>query len=278
MEWGVIMRIIAVDDETRPLNLIRIMLEKIDGVELVASFSNPVDAYEYLRHVSVDMAFVDVEMPEINGLEFAKMLEKLADPPQVVFVTAYPQYAVEAWKTIAEDYILKPYGIEQLKNAINRVSKRINKHIKGYEVRCFPRFDLLVNGKPLVFRSKRGKELLAYLVHYQGSWVSVGSLVFDLFGDKDEQASKSHYRVILSRLKQDLSGAGLSEILHTGYGKIRVEIPPEACDYYRYLRGSTDLFSGEYLQEYSWAETEATRIKMNINLSSSRRRQDERDS
>lgn len=260
------MRIIAVDDETRPLNLIRIMLEKIEGAELVASFSNPVDALEYVRYVQVDLAFVDVEMPEMSGIEFARALEELKHPPQVVFVTAYSQYAVDAWRTNAVDYILKPYDAEQLKRAIDRASGRLMTAPRDYELRCFPCFDVLANGKPLVFHSKRGKELLAYLVHHRGSWVTVGSLVYDLFGDVDERSSKSHYRVILSRLKLDLSGAGLEGLLKTEYGKIRVDIPTESCDYYRYLRGHTSLFCGEYLEEYSWAEIEATRMRMRANL------------
>lgn len=260
------MRVIAIDDEPSPLNLIRIMLEKIEGVELVASFSNPLNALDYLRFVPVDLVFVDVEMPEMNGLEFARALEDLKSPPQVVFVTAYGQYALDAWKTNAIDYLLKPYDIEQLKRAITKAISRNQADQQNIEVRCFPHFDILIGGSPLIFRSKRAKELLAYLVHHRGSWISVGSLVYDLFGDTDEQASKSHYRVILSRLKQDLESVGLADVIKTGYGKIRVDLGQARCDYYRYLSGYTNLFTGEYLQEYSWAEIEATRMRTKANL------------
>ena len=82
------MRIIAIDDEASPLNLMRIMLEGTEGTELVASFSNAVDALEYLRHVQVDLAFVDVEMPDMNGIDFANAVEALPNPPLIVFVTA----------------------------------------------------------------------------------------------------------------------------------------------------------------------------------------------
>ena len=102
---------------------------------------------------------------------------------------------------------------------------------------------------------------MAYLIHNQGHWVDIGTLVFDLFGDSDEQASKSHYRVILSRLKQDLDSVGLDDIIVTEYGKIRADVPTECCDYYRYLRGHSSLFKGEYLTEYSWSEIEATRMR-----------------
>lgn len=267
------MRIIALDDESGPLNLMRIMLEKIEGAELVASFSHPAEALEYLRYVPVDLAFVDIEMPGMDGLEFTRALEGLPHPPQVVFVTAYSQYAVDAWKTNATDYILKPFDVPQLKRAIDRAAGRMRSEHRDFEIRCFPCFDVLVDGEPLVFHSKRAKELLAYLVHHRGSWVSVGTLVYDLFGDVDERASKSHYRVILSRLRQDLAQAGMTDIIKTGYGKIRVDIRTEYCDYYRYLRGHNSLFNGEYLQEYSWAEIEAARMRTKDRVS--RRQNDE---
>lgn len=261
------MRIIAVDDEVRPLNLMRILLEDMEGAELVASFSNPVDALEYVSHVPVDLAFVDIEMPEMSGIEFAGAAAALPKPPLIVFVTAYGQYAVDAWKTDAVDYILKPYDPAQLRRALDRAAAHLSADAeRRLEVRCFPGFDLLIGGKPLVFHSKRAKELLAYLIHHRGGWVSIGSLVYDLFGDLDEKSSKSHYRVILARLKQELSAAGVDDLICTDYGKIRVDIPDECCDYYRYLRGRKSLFGGEYMQEYSWAETEAARMRAEANL------------
>lgn len=255
------MRVIAVDDEFSPLNLLKYMLDKIEGVEFIATFSNAIDALNYISHSDVDLIFVDVEMPEMNGLEFAKMLDTMDNPPQIVFITAYREYAVEAWKTSASDYLLKPFSQEDIERAIDRAQKRRIQGKKKYEFVCFPKFDLLINGSPFSFHSKRSKELMAYLIHNQGHWVDIGTLVFDLFGDSDEQASKSHYRVILSRLKQDLDSVGLDDIIVTEYGKIRADVPTECCDYYRYLRGHSSLFKGEYLTEYSWSEIEATRMR-----------------
>ena len=256
------MRIIAIDDEASPLNLMRIMLEGTEGTELVASFSNAVDALEYLRHVQVDLAFVDVEMPDMNGIDFANAVEALPNPPLIVFVTAYSQYAMDAWGTDAVAYILKPFDRAQLVRVLDRAEHMLSIAKRGgFEVRCFPRFDVLVAGKPVVFHSKRAKELLAYLVLHRGSWVDIGTLVYDLFGDIDEKSSKSHYRVILTRLRQTLSELGIEDILKTEYGKIRVDIPEENCDYYRCLRGRRSLFSGEFMQEYSWAEGESARLR-----------------
>lgn len=256
------MRVIAIDDEASPLNLMRIMQDQIEGVDLVASFSNPVEALDYLRHIPVDLAFVDVEMPEMTGIEFAMATEKLAHPPLIVFVTAYSQYAMDAWNTNAVAYLLKPFDRMQLAKVLEKAGQLLQIAPRGdYEVHCFPEFELVVRGEPVAFHSKRAKELLAYLVMHRGNWVSIGTLVYDLFGDMDEKTSKSHYRVILSRLKHTLKEAGLEDILKTQYGQIRVDIPADRCDYYRFLQGRRSLFQGDFLQEYSWAETEAQHLR-----------------
>ena len=255
------MRIIAIDDEPSPLNLIRILLSKIEGAEMVASFSNAIDALEYVRHTHIDLAFVDIEMPEMTGLDFAREVETLDNPPKIVFVTAFSEYAMDAWSTDAADYILKPFSVDTLRRAITRVEERTSVSAKKFFVQCFPSFDIMLDGKPILFHSKRGKEVCAYLILNQGHWVDIGNLVYDIFGDTDEQASKSHYRVVLSRLKQELSAYGLADIIKTEYGKIRIDVPAENCDYYRYLKGYTSIFTGEFLREYSWAEIEATRMR-----------------
>lgn len=256
------MRIIAIDDEASPLNLLRIMLSSIEGAELVASFSNPEDALEYLRHIQVDLAFVDMEMPEMNGIEFASAVESLPSPPLVAFITAYSQYAIDAWNTNAMAYILKPFDRQQLQKTLEKAEQLMGLSKHGdFEIRCFPNFEVLVNGTHVSFQSKRAKELLAYLVMNRGNWVSIGTLVYDLFGDLDEKSSKSHYRVILGRLKRTLSECGLDDILITEYGKIRVNIPDDKCDYFRFLKGRKSLFQGEFMQEYSWAETEAQHLR-----------------
>ena len=261
------MRAIGIDDEIRPLNLLRIMLDGVEEVDYVASFSNPMDALEYLRHGQIDLAFVDIEMPEMNGIEFAVATESLEKPPLVVFITAYSKYGVDAWSTNAIDCIFKPYDKQRLLKAIDKAEKylRLNRST-DYEVRCFPSFDLIIDHQPLIFHSKRSKELLAYLVHYQNRWVDIGMIVYDLFGDTNEKASKSHFRVILARLRNTLKEYGLEEILKTEYGKVRADIPTDRCDYYRYLRGRKSLFTGNYMQEYSWAETEAERLRKEQHL------------
>lgn len=148
------------------------------------------DAIDYLKKHKTDLIFLDIEMHEMNGLAFANHLEELHIDSKIVFLTAYSRYALEAWRTSAIDYILKPFDQSQLERALSRALPDIPNISaqKALFLRCFPKFELLINGEPKAFQSKRAKELLAYLIHNQCCWVSIGTLVYDLFGDLDEKS------------------------------------------------------------------------------------------
>ncbi len=265
------MRYVLLDDEERALNLLNIMLRRIDLIQEddeISSFSDAQDALEHIRKEGTDILFLDIEMPEINGLAFADTLRaEMDEPPEIIFVTAYPEYALEAWDTGAVGYILKPYSSQQIKTVLERTLKRIPGNNVPHEkkevaepkkqlphMRCFPDFEMIVDGRPVSFKSKKSKELLALLVHHRGSWVSVDKVVFNLLENADEKSSKNYSRTLVYRLNQTLSSLGLADILISEYGQLRVDTSKFTCDYYDYLDGRTELFQGEYLEEYSWAE------------------------
>lgn len=263
------MKIISVDDEQWPSNLLYYMITQLKTedcrfaeVAFAASFTRACEALEYLKTHKIELVFLDVEMPEMNGMEFARQIETLHLPSKIVFVTAYSQYALEAWKTEAIDYVLKPFNIEAIKRSLLRamVQSEAETCSGSVMIRCFPRFELIIDGHPKAFQSKKAKELLAYLVHNQGCWIDIGTLVYDLFGDLNEKSSKSHYRVILARLKKELSSCHAENMIESKYGAVRVNIPVEVCDYYMFLAGDRHLFCGEYMMDYSWAEEENARL------------------
>lgn len=255
------MKVMMVDDEARALNLMRFMLSDMDDVELAAEFQNCNEALEYLRSpdtVKIDILFLDIEMPGIDGVSMAEELKKLSKPPRIVFVTGYEKHAYAAWKAEAVDFLLKPYEKEDIRHAIDRCkSFRRTGDISKIEIKCFPSFDLFVNDVPVKFRNKKAKELLAYLVHCQGKWVITGDIVYDVFGGQDEEQAKKYYNVVAYRLRRTLAEEGIGSILQIDYGKCRIDTDNIVCDYYRYLRGESELFTGSYMQQYSWAEPAA---------------------
>lgn len=103
-------RCIAIDDEPLALNKLKRNILKFPYLELVASCHNVEQARRYLSSGNIDLVYIDINMPDANGLEFIRTLD---NPPMVIFVTAYSEYAVESYKVNALDYILKPYGTEE---------------------------------------------------------------------------------------------------------------------------------------------------------------------
>lgn len=273
------MKVIVVDDMISARNMLVRILKDIEGIQVIETFPDAVSALNYLKGNSVDFMFLDIEMPEITGLELAKELEGLEAPPQVAFVTAYGNYALDAWKTCAIGYVLKPFNKEGIKQVIKKYEalKLPAKAIKdkGKEnqedlkennkvvIMCFPSFDVFIDKKPISFRSKKAKELLAYLVHNKGQWVSVNTLSYILLGDIDETKAQNSLRSYLSRLRKQLKEEGVSYLLQQDYGKCRINTHTFACDYYEYLKGNTKIFNGEYMVQYSWAEAVQEEMKKN---------------
>lgn len=256
------MKAVAVDDEHRALNILRTMLEKVDGIESVECFQKPHEALDYIKTHPVDLVFLDVEMPELLGTQIADTIKSFSRRPAVVFVTGYEEYSYEAWKLDAADYILKPFGPEELEHAVRKAAFWIEaeetrqKSEQGPQVyiQCSPLFAVKVDGKPIRFKSKKAEELLAFLVHYQGIWVSIDEIVFHVLEEKDEKGGKQYYRTILHRLKKELREAGIEDIVETEYGKAKIRKEKVGCDYYDYIKGENEAFAGVYMKQYSWAE------------------------
>lgn len=113
---------IAIDDEPLALEVIKNHSEKIIFVELKATFTNPLEALLYLQENEVDLILLDILMPELNGLKFPQFLKNL---PDIIFVTAYADHALQSYDLNAIDYLLKPVSFDRFLKAINKVD--INK-------------------------------------------------------------------------------------------------------------------------------------------------------
>jgi len=115
------LRTIAIDDEPLALRLVNDYIEKTPFLELLGAFDNPLDAIDFLSTQAVDLIFVDIQMPDLTGIEFARSLE---NAPKIVFTTAYEKYAVEGFKLNAIDYLLKPFSYEEFLKAAQKARKQ----------------------------------------------------------------------------------------------------------------------------------------------------------
>lgn len=113
---------ILVDDEPLALDIMESFVAKMPNLELVQRCDNAISAMEVLQTKEVDLIFLDIQMPQITGIEF---LRSLRNPPLVVFTTAFPEYAIEGFELDAVDYLLKPISLDRFMKAVNKVSERI---------------------------------------------------------------------------------------------------------------------------------------------------------
>ena len=120
-------KVLAIDDEPLALQQLVAYIKKVPFLKLVGKCQNAVEARRVLNNEAVDAIFCDINMPDLNGMDFVK---SLAAPPLVVFTTAYAEYAVEGYKVDAVDYLLKPFGLDEFRRAANKLQRMIEQ--QGY--------------------------------------------------------------------------------------------------------------------------------------------------
>jgi DNA-binding LytR/AlgR family response regulator len=117
-------RCLLVDDEPLALDALESLIQKIPELEITGKCQNAVEALQVIHNKEIDLLLLDIQMPEITGIE---MLKSLAHPPKVIFTTAYRDYAVEAFELDVIDYLVKPISLERLIRSINRYHDRISR-------------------------------------------------------------------------------------------------------------------------------------------------------
>ena len=115
------LKCIAIDDEPLALRQLTSYISKIPYLDLVAKYNNALEAQQMLAGKKVDLIFVDINMPDLNGMDFVR---SLVAPPLVVFTTAYSEYAIDGFKVDAVDYLLKPFSLDDFRRAALRVKER----------------------------------------------------------------------------------------------------------------------------------------------------------
>ena len=248
------MNIVIVDDEQIICAGMVKMVQDIRPNASVSGFTEAAEALEHLRSVPCDVIFLDIQMPEINGIEFARQIKLLQPRCNVVFVTAYSEYQGEAWKMHASGYVLKPVTRERLAEELKELRIPVPEVEKLF-VRTFGNFEVFHNGIPIKFQYNKTKELFAYLIDRRGSVVTNRELISVLWGD--DEIRENYYKRLRQDLLDTLRGIGQESILVRQWGGLGVNPAKIPCDYYSWLRGTADginAYRGAYMKPYAWAE------------------------
>ena len=257
------MNAICVDDEAQVLNHIVSSCQKIKLLEEVKGFTRPQDALDWLAEHPVDLALLDIDMPGMTGLELAHRIRKNYPDISVIFITAFSQYALDAYEVHPSSYLLKPFDQARLNQEVEyALSGRTSQKTAHIVVQTFGHFEILVDGKALAFRRSKSKELLAYLVDRRGAGVTRQDAFAALWEDRPYDISmQKQMDVVIRSLRDTLQKYGIGDIFELKSRNLRVLPERIDCDMYRFLEGDEDAanaYFGEYMSQYSWAsDTEA---------------------
>ncbi len=248
------MRIVVVDDEWLALAQFELETKEIDWIEVVGTFQNPKEALEFMKTNPVDVVVSDIEMEDMNGLEFANVLQETNPDVLVIFVTGYEQYALEAFKEHAFGYLLKPFDREEMLVLLEK-AKGFQKTVERLVVKTFGRFDAFGKDGVIVFRNTKAKELLALCVDRNGGSVTMEEAIDKLWPEREyDSRVKNLYRKAVASVRLSLAESGMEHVFFAGRGNCHVQKDLCDCDYYTYLETGVGEYSGDYMFPYEWAE------------------------
>lgn len=251
------MKILAADDEELGYKqLVSAIREAAPGAD-VKAFQEPEELLIYAKEHPCDVAFLDVEMGHISGIEIAKRLKQWYPKVNIVFVTGYNQYMEDAIRLRSSGYVGKPVTKEKIQEELENLRNPVEEVKRDVLVaKCFGNFDVFVNGKSLSFERSKTREMLAYLIDRRGSTVTSGELRAVLWEDAGTDEKTGVY---LQKLKRDLintlKSVGMESVFVTGWNKYAIDPSQISCDYYDYLDGKPEgiqAYNGEYMEQYDW--------------------------
>ncbi|WP_230199477.1 response regulator [Bacillus ndiopicus] len=281
-----------IDDELLPMTRLKNLLleNELHKIEIVGEFDDPIEAYENIKSLKPDVIFSDIEMPDLNGLELAEKIQEIQPSVEIVFITGFDRYAIDAFNIHAIDYMLKPIQKERLHKTLARLQLLLSdKPIQKSNSTCLQ----LLGGLKVVsadgqvhsmkWRTTKAKEIFSYILSRHEKTISKDALL-ELFwsGVDMERSVKQLYTTIYTirkTLKQyDLHDVQISSLqLDSGYrlqlGNVLVDVdewtkqlkdlPDLTKDTYKKHEQVFQAYQNHFLKDcdYIWAESERERLK-----------------
>lgn len=255
---------LIVDDELNSAMDLQDVLSFVEPESEAEIRTEASDALQYLRDHKgkLEAIFLDMQLRGILGIELYDQLKEIDPAVPIVFVTAFDQYALQSWKVHAAGYIMKPADPLEIKDVLSFI--RINagaataEQEKRLQIRCFGNFEIFYGGRPLEFKRNRSKEVLAYLIDRNGQFSNSDEICEALWEDNlEERKNKNYLRQLFYDIQHALKDCDSEDVLIHRRNQYAVDTEKLDCDYYRYLKkeeGARELFTGEYMSQYSWAE------------------------
>jgi two-component SAPR family response regulator len=269
-------RVLLIDDERPSLRGLEILLSKFPEIEIIGSYTAPLEALGEIRRQKPAAVFIDINMPQMMGIDAASRILDINPETEIIFVTAYDQYAIEAFELHAIDYLLKPVREERLAKTIARLLKNQPAKPAGafrrLQIRCLGSFRLKwEDEEPIKWRAEKTKELFAYLLHNRGRAITKDDILDTLWsGDDPDRAIRQLYNgIYYIRKAIEEYGIGRDLIAIDSNYSIRLNGVDYDIDRVKELMNKlrpgniedmekiNEIFTGEYLEkeDYAWAYT-----------------------
>ena len=246
------MKILLVDDEKLQLTRLEESVKNVLPSADLISYTNPVLAFNENKETKIDIAFLDIEMPKLNGIQLAKALKGVNPKINIVFVTAFDRFALDAMKIHASGFVTKPVNEEKIFEEINGLRYPVElTPTKKLQIKCFGNFEVFHDGQPLKFAYSKSKELFAYLVDREGSAININELNAVLW----EEDHTSYLRNLISDIQKTLAKIGASDVFIKRHNECYIDTSKVDCDAYEYKNNNPEairMYRGEYMYQYSW--------------------------
>lgn len=254
------MNILVIDDETYALQSIENAIEEAAPYATVKMYTTAAAAMTEIQENNFfpDVVFLDIELSDMNGIMLSKQIKDICPKTNIVFVTAYMEYAMQAMQARPSGYILKPATAEKVRNELQNLRYPIERVNQGnFRVQCFGNFEVYINQKPVLFSYRKTKELFAYLIDRKGASCNTETLCAVLWEDQtDLENQKKYLRKLIADLSHTLEALGVGDVFLKRRNCFAVDVEKIDCDYYRMLKGDISAISqytGEYMDQYDWA-------------------------
>lgn len=268
---------VIVDDERPALRGLEHLLKACPEISVAGMYTNPLKAIDEIEQLKPQVVFLDINMPQLRGIDVASRILDSSPDTDIVFVTAYDQYAVEAFELHALDYILKPVNPERLKKTIERMMKKklMVQQSSGrkLQIKCLGRFQVTwENQEPIKWRAEKTRELFAFLIYNQGRDISKEELLDRLWPEDDpEKAIRQLYngiyyiRKALEEYGVDKSLINIDSNYNLKLGTLDYDVgrlygleKSNPSSNLEILEEMETLYTGDYLEgeDYPWADFE----------------------
>lgn len=227
-----------VDDEKHSLDILELVLQQTELVEVIGRANSGYEALNAMEHTRPQVWFLDIQMPGMSGIELAEQIIEHDSNANIVFITAYHQYAIKAFELAAIDYVLKPIEADRLLKTARRLTQETKLKVAPIEpvqqrlhINILGDFQISNSaGTPLVFRIAKEKELLAYMLLHSPGPISRDVLIKALWPDDPYEKAKIHLHTTISLLRKNLKQLGLEKMITYNMASYALDIKRIECD------------------------------------------------